>query len=62
MSAQPLNDNTIEHFAIRAAKGNNGGEWATHYTEDQKELWRTFVRDMAASIAASREIDDEDDE
>jgi hypothetical protein len=45
-----LNDETIELFAIRAAKGNNGGEWATHYNEDQKDYWRTFVRDMAASL------------
>jgi hypothetical protein len=37
---------TLEKFAIRAAKGNNGGEWATHYTEEQKEHWRQFVRDL----------------
>lgn len=54
-----LNAETIEIFAIRAAKGNNGGEWATHYNEDQKNYWRTFVRDMEASIIA--EIDDKQD-
>jgi hypothetical protein len=42
----------IEQFAIRAAKGNNGGEWSTHYTEEQKEYWRQFVRDL---VAAERE-------
>lgn len=41
--------NAIEALAIRAAKGNNGGEWATHYTEDQKDYWRQFVRDLAAA-------------
>ena len=45
-----LSDDQIEAFAIRAAKGNNGGEWATHYTETQKEYWRQFVRDLAAAI------------
>jgi hypothetical protein len=40
----------IERFAIRAAKGNNGGEWATHYTEDQKQHWRDFVRDMMVEM------------
>ena len=39
----------IEQFAIRAAKGNNGGEWATHYTEEQKEFWRQFVRELFAA-------------
>jgi hypothetical protein len=29
----------IEKWAVKMALGNNGGEWATHYTEDQKNLW-----------------------
>ncbi len=37
---------TVEAFAIRCALGNNGGEWAEHYTEAQKEHWRQFVRDL----------------
>jgi len=41
-----LSDETTEKFAIRCALGNNGGSWATHYTEDQKEHWRQFVRDL----------------
>ena len=36
----------VEKFAIRAALGNNGGEWATHYTDDQKNVWRQFVKDL----------------
>ena len=41
---------TIEKYAIRCAKGNNGGEWATHYTEEQKEKWRSIVRDLIKEI------------
>ena len=45
----------IEQFAIRAAKGNNGGEWATHYTEEQKEYWRQFVHELVTdAVAAER--------
>jgi hypothetical protein len=43
-----LNDQ-IEQLAIRAALGNNGGTWAKHYTEDQKEFWRKFVRDLCGA-------------
>lgn len=45
-----LSDGEIEHFAKRAALGNNGGDWAVHYTEDQKEHWRAFVRDLVSSV------------
>lgn len=41
-----MTEDQVEYFAIRAAKGNNGGEWATHYNEDQKNYWRQFVRDF----------------
>ena len=40
----------IETFAIRCALGNNGGTWAEHYTEEQKEYWRRFVRDLVVHI------------
>lgn len=43
-------DELVERFAIRSAKGNNGGEWATHYTEEQKDFWRKFVRDLIADL------------
>jgi hypothetical protein len=44
------NESLIKSFAIRAALGNNGGNWADHYTEAQKEYWRRFVRDMVVHI------------
>jgi hypothetical protein len=43
-------DDLIESFAIRAALGNNGGEWAKHYTPAQKERWRQFARDMIVHV------------
>lgn len=46
-----LHEIVVEHFAIRAALGNNGGKWDEHYTEDQKNHWRTFVRELADAIA-----------
>lgn len=48
-----MSDEQIEAFAIRVALGNNGGAWATHYTEKQKEHWRQFVRDLATAIKES---------
>ena len=48
-------DEFIEAFAIRAAKGNNGGEWATHYTEEQKESWRQLVRDLVQAMLHAEE-------
>jgi len=30
----------IEKYAIIMALGNNGGSWANHYTESQKNVWR----------------------
>jgi hypothetical protein len=40
----------IEKFAKQAALGNNGGTWAEHYTEAQKEYWRAFVRELIVHI------------
>lgn len=39
----------LEALAIKAARGNNGGTWADHYTEDHKKFWRQFVRELAAA-------------
>lgn len=55
-STTALEDDTvsqemIEKFAIRLALGNNGGKWATHYNEDQKEHWRQFVRDLIKELS-----------
>ena len=47
----------IERYAIRCAKGNSGGEWATHYTADQKEFWRKFVRDLVDELGGIVEYD-----
>lgn len=30
----------VERTAQRIAEGNNGGAWAKHYTNNQKQLWR----------------------
>ena len=37
----PLNDGpTVERLARMIAVANNGGEWASHYTAEQKDVWR----------------------
>jgi hypothetical protein len=33
-----------------AERGNNGGEWATHYSEIQKELCRQFIKELAYEL------------
>lgn len=48
-------DELIERYAIRVALGDNGGAWATHYTEEQKEHWRAFVRDLIADLKVGGE-------
>lgn len=40
----------VEKFAIRTALGNNGGQWATHYTEEQKDHWRQLVLELARDL------------
>lgn len=45
-----LSANQIENFAIGAARGNNGGTWAEHYTPDQKHYWRNYVIELAGAI------------
>ena len=57
-----LSDEQVELFAIRAAKGNNGGEWSSHYTEEQKDYWRRFVRDLAGTIRGMQDGDLSPDE
>lgn len=49
-----LHQDMVEHFAERCALGNNGGTWAHHYTEEQKEHWRQFGRELAEEIFAAR--------
>lgn len=45
----------VEKYAIRCAKGNNGGEWATHYTEEQKDIWRKFIHDLIDDMRRERD-------
>ena len=36
----------IEKVARTMALGNNGGDWATHYTEEQQNLWRERAKEI----------------
>jgi hypothetical protein len=40
----------VEQTAIMMAVGNNGGTWATHYTDAQKDLWRFRAREVIARV------------
>ncbi len=40
----------IEKYAIIMALGNNGGAWATHYTDSQKDLWRARSEKLIEDI------------
>lgn len=46
MIGEMVMDDLIEKWAIKLALGNNGGEWATHYTEEQKNLWRKRAKEL----------------
>ncbi len=50
-----MDDKLLEKFAIRCARGNNGGKWGTHYTDEQKKFWRQFVRDLITEISKAME-------
>lgn len=41
----------VEKWAIKLARGNNGGEWATHYNEDQKNFWRNLAEELINEIS-----------
>lgn len=43
-------DNLIKKYAIQIALGNNGGQWATHYNENQKNHWRNLVRELIEDV------------
>lgn len=45
-----LQEDQVESFAIKCALGNNGGEWASHYTSNQKMFWRQFIWDLANEV------------
>jgi len=40
----------IEKYAIIMALGNNGGSWANHYTDSQKDLWRARSEKLIEDI------------
>jgi hypothetical protein len=40
----------IEKYAIIMAEGNNGGAWATHYTDSQKDLWRARAEKLIEDV------------
>jgi hypothetical protein len=52
-----MTDSMIEKYAKRIALGNNGGDWAEHYTEDQKEHWRKLVRELIDDIMKEKTND-----
>ena len=36
----------IEQIAKYIAQANNGGDWAKHYNEDQKNVWRERAKEI----------------
>lgn len=40
----------VEKWAIQIALGNNGGTWAEHYQEQQKQVWRDRVIGLIKDI------------
>ena len=38
-------------IAHRLAARNNGGEWATHYTHEQKGFWRSRALNVVTDVA-----------
>lgn len=47
---RPEGGELVERTAITMAVGNNGGTWATHYTDAQKDLWRSRAREVIAQV------------
>lgn len=40
----------IEQIALKIALANNGGGWATHYNEDQKNVWRKRAEEIIQMV------------
>jgi hypothetical protein len=52
----------VEKVAIEMAMGNNGGDWAKHYNEDQKNVWRERAKEiieMVGDYLLNGEVKDE---
>jgi hypothetical protein len=46
----------IESVAVEIAEANNGGMWATHYTDEQKDVWRNRAKKIIAMVRDLEEI------
>ena len=44
----------IEQVAKRIAVANNGGDWAKHYNEDQKNVWRKRAEEIIQMVRDSQ--------
>lgn len=44
-------DEFVEGFAKKIAIANNGGDWSTHYTEEQKNVWRQRGQELFDEIS-----------
>lgn len=40
----------IEDVAKKIAVANNGGDWAKHYNEDQKNVWRERAKEVIEMV------------
>ena len=40
----------IEQVAKKIAVANNGGDWAKHYNEDQKNVWRERAKEVIEMV------------
>lgn len=40
----------VEDIAKKIAVANNGGDWAKHYNEDQKNVWRERAKEIVEMV------------
>ena len=40
----------VEEIAKKIAVANNGGDWAKHYNEDQKNVWRERAKEIIEMV------------
>ena len=40
----------VEDIAKKIAVANNGGDWAKHYNEDQKNIWRERAKEIVEMV------------
>ena len=40
----------VEDIAKKIAVANNGGDWAKHYNEDQKNVWRERAKEVIEMV------------